>query len=450
MAAPSATHDELASTGPFVKPAPAPPMDGTLCPSMLYVVAPQLTRPIAFGAGGLAGHAFVPPAVQPMPASASDQVPAEADNDLAAGVETMAISRSATASSQPQRPRAVATQKAAKLNIRPPRPPRPTRSCPGPALPLGRPVRTRREIGKRTPQACERCRYMKTKCNGARPNCARCTRTDAKCTYILDHKAVRTQLRQLQRAGLIPESIPLSSGRSQSHSTLDPSLTVPIPFTFTLSCPGRMLAPEFLSASTSSSMGAQGMYPGHTTDGTSRAADHPGYVFAQAPVPQPWARAQKKASSLPQRLTVPTLSGGSSASSSSSCTPLVTPTEERSFQLGAIPNGLAVLFGTSGEPQKHGARQQQPNYPPPIMPYPGRSFPLMTTSGEYFEEARLVPELCGGAHNLVAIPANAYILPHGAVNAGTMKAKAIWMDAAVPGLRQDAGPTVQTELFGRE
>lgn len=279
-------------------------------------------------------------------------------------------------------------------------------------------------------------------CDGARPSCERCTNLGVKCGYVLDHKAVRTQLRKLQKEGLLPESIPLGRGNFKSHSAPDPSMAVPIPLAVTLSCPARMVAPEGLPGAG---------FPGQTADGASGASEHPGYVLSQAP-PQSWARAPKRTGALPQRLTVPMLSSGSSSSSSSGNTPLATPTEEGPTQMGAMPNGFSVLFGPPGAPPKHGAYKQtmlSPNYPQPVMPFPGRSFPLVTTTGEYFDEARLVPELCGGVHNHIAIPANAYIVPHGAVNPG-IKAQTIWMDASVSGLRSESNGTVWAELFGRE
>ena len=253
---------------------------------------------------------------------------------------------------------------------------------------------------------------------------------------MLDHKAVRSQLRKLQKEGLLPESIPLGSGsgRVKSHSAPEP-----------------IVSPESAPG---------GEFAGHPVDGSSGASDHPSYVLSQAQAaPRPWARAPKRAGVLPQRLAVPMLSSGSSSGSSSGNTPLVTPTDEGPFQLGAIPTGFAVLFGPAGAPhaQGYGAYKQATlgaTYPPPIMPYPGRSFPLMTTSGEYFDEARLVPELCGGVPvpAQIAIPANAFIVPHAVpvVNPASIKARAIWMDASVPGLRQDPSATVWAELFGRE
>ena len=163
MAAPPMIVDELASTELSAAPSAAPEApasDGTICPAMLHIVAPQPKRPITFGTGGLAEHAFVPPA------GAGNPEPIEPDTDLAAGVDIMAISKPTITGSRLPRADAVSVQKPAKPDVfHPPPPPRPTRSYSTRSLssPFGRPKKTRTERGKRTPQACERCRYRKTK-----------------------------------------------------------------------------------------------------------------------------------------------------------------------------------------------------------------------------------------------------------------------------------------------
>ena len=141
-------------------------MDGTINPALLQITAPQPMQLIAFGTAGLAEHAFVPPAVQPMPTSAKNTEKIEPDTELSAGVDTLAISEPTPASSQPPRKSVVSAPKPARPSVvRPPPPPRPTvtRSYSTRSSPFGRPIKTRTERGKRTPQACERCRYRKMK-----------------------------------------------------------------------------------------------------------------------------------------------------------------------------------------------------------------------------------------------------------------------------------------------
>ena len=170
MAAPSAILDELASTEPSVETTTnlePSAMDGTVCPAMLHIVAPQPKCPIAFGTDSLAEHAFDPPPVQPMPTGAAVEDPAslELDVDLAAGVNTMVISGPTTGTGDQPLEGTVAQEAAKPEVVHPPPPARPTlaRSYSTRSSPFGRPVKTRIEKRKRTPQACERCRQRKTK-----------------------------------------------------------------------------------------------------------------------------------------------------------------------------------------------------------------------------------------------------------------------------------------------
>ncbi|TFY60386.1 hypothetical protein EVJ58_g5184 [Rhodofomes roseus] len=151
--------------------------------------------------------------------------------------------------------------------------------------------------------------------------------------------------------------------------------------------------------------------------------------------------------SLP-RLTVPSLSNGSSSSSSSGYTPLVTPTDESSYQLGDKSDGHAAVLTSSGTILQHGMLQQPvhyPSYPPPIAPYPGRSFPPMTINGQYFDEKALLPELCG-ALNLPP-PMHGRLPPLRFL--ADQRAGTVWRDPSVPELRP-APTTLWGELFGRD
>ncbi|KAH9928200.1 uncharacterized protein B0H18DRAFT_1001807 [Fomitopsis serialis] len=418
----SAFFDELASSDSSVLPSSvsAPPASETICPSLLQIVAPQPTRPVNFV---VIDH--------------TDSALREADVDMDAVLQEFMLPLDSEAQGVVNR-----------IAGLPPLP-LPSRSCDT------SPARRRIEKGKRTPQACERCRIRKTKCNGGRPSCERCIRLGATCGYVLDHKAVRTQLRKLQKEGLLSDTIDLSPRRTRSHGEQEPAA---------MSRPARMTRSRSrlaLNSDLASGVGASGAWsaPGAMVGqdmivDTAVGTEPSGYHYPQPAAGPQWTRSYNNIS-LP-RLTVPSLSNGSSSSSSSRYTPLVTPTDEGYFQLGETVNDRAKVFATSGAMFEQAMFQRCPSYPPPITPYPGRSFPPMTTSGKYYDERTLLPGLCGDMSNLGPGHANGRLASHGFIARQqssvdpTISAGAVWKDASLPEFGSAPGPALWNELFGGE
>lgn len=197
---------------------------------------------------------------------------------------------------------------------------------------------------------------------------------------------------------------------------------------------------------------SQGMLVDVKMDRGSRST-HSGYLTPQPGVASQQRRLRNIAVSLPPRPIAPALSSGSSSSSSSGYTPLTTPTEEGSYLLGDANRGFPALFVTPGAVLEQGVLQQPvqcPGYALPIMPYPGRSFPLMTTSGEYYDETTLLPALSGGPHRM-PYTANGHFAPHGMAGPSiNVNAGAVWKDPSVPRLRPETGHVFWCELVGRE
>ncbi|KAH9832961.1 uncharacterized protein C8Q71DRAFT_245991 [Rhodofomes roseus] len=218
---------ELASSNSSMSPpsasAPSEVVDGTICPSLLQIVAPQPRRPVTFSVENLADDACHEANGRPRSADAGprpelDAVPSSAGLSSPRQLDRIRSDFTPTLGSEAQ-----SVVDRIKRLVPPPLPSRSSITS------LVRPGR-RIEKGKRTPQACERCRIRKTKCNGARPSCERCTKRGANCDYVLDHKAVRFQLRKLQKEGLLPETINISR-RTKSHGAVPVPMTRPMRMT---------------------------------------------------------------------------------------------------------------------------------------------------------------------------------------------------------------------------
>lgn len=134
---------------------PQAPTD-TICPSLLQIAAPQPMQPITFGTGILAGQTFHGLAV-------SSQLPnVEPGTGLDAVDATAGLSDSSPINSRPQDVTPIAdaaiqdAMKRGSLSL--PLPPLRSKAVISHAS-----TPRRVEKGKRTPQACERCRIRKTK-----------------------------------------------------------------------------------------------------------------------------------------------------------------------------------------------------------------------------------------------------------------------------------------------